>query len=219
MKKYLSLGIAAALLAPALAMADTGPTVSWTNWNSNTGGTVTQNSNTITVTYTGNNLGVSHDASIYDVPGSFTSAEVSSTPGSNGTVIMSGGTGGTVNTFHFSAPVVNPYIAVFSVGQGSVPVAFNFDQNFTLLSQGSGHWGGGTLVASGNSLVGHEGNGVIKFTGTYTDITFTTPNYEYYYGATIGVASVAAVPEPGTYAMLLAGLGLVGAIARRRKQA
>ena len=32
-----------------------------------------------------------------------------------------------------------------------------------------------------------------------------------------GVA--AAVPEPSTYAMLLAGLGVIGAIARRRKQA
>ena len=31
-------------------------------------------------------------------------------------------------------------------------------------------------------------------------------------------ANVAAVPEPETYAMLLVGLGLVGAIARRRKQ-
>jgi hypothetical protein len=28
---------------------------------------------------------------------------------------------------------------------------------------------------------------------------------------------VTAVPEPETYAMLLAGLGLMGAIARRRK--
>ncbi|GJI88025.1 MULTISPECIES: choice-of-anchor A family protein [Duganella] len=34
-----------------------------------------------------------------------------------------------------------------------------------------------------------------------------------------GFGSVSAVPEPETYAMLLAGLGLMGFIARRRKQA
>ena len=42
------------------------------------------------------------------------------------------------------------------------------------------------------------------------------------YGAVAMVlrdGDVAAVPEPETYAMLLAGLGLVGAIVRRRKQA
>lgn len=33
-----------------------------------------------------------------------------------------------------------------------------------------------------------------------------------------GTASVMAVPEPETYALMLAGLGLVGTIARRRKQ-
>lgn len=33
-----------------------------------------------------------------------------------------------------------------------------------------------------------------------------------------GVSSIAAVPEPATYAMLLGGLVMVGAIARRRKQ-
>ena len=38
-------------------------------------------------------------------------------------------------------------------------------------------------------------------------------------GGYIGNVAVAAVPEPETYAMLLAGLGLVGAVARRRKQA
>jgi hypothetical protein len=36
---------------------------------------------------------------------------------------------------------------------------------------------------------------------------------------TTGDISVAAVPEPETYAMFLAGLGLMGAIARRRRQA
>ena len=32
-------------------------------------------------------------------------------------------------------------------------------------------------------------------------------------------STIAAVPEPETYAMLIAGLGLVGFAARRRKQA
>lgn len=38
------------------------------------------------------------------------------------------------------------------------------------------------------------------------------------YGATSIDLSVTAVPEPETYAMLLAGLGLLGYAARRRKQ-
>lgn len=36
-------------------------------------------------------------------------------------------------------------------------------------------------------------------------------------GSYLGGISVAAVPEPETYAMLLAGLGLIGFSARRRK--
>jgi hypothetical protein len=39
-----------------------------------------------------------------------------------------------------------------------------------------------------------------------------------YNGESIKFGAVAPVPEPETYAMLLAGLGLVGAIARQRKQ-
>jgi glycerophosphoryl diester phosphodiesterase len=34
-----------------------------------------------------------------------------------------------------------------------------------------------------------------------------------------GVAAVASIPEPGTVALLLAGLGVVGAAARRRQRA
>jgi opacity protein-like surface antigen len=36
-------------------------------------------------------------------------------------------------------------------------------------------------------------------------------------GSNVSALPVAAVPEPGTYAMLLAGLGLMGVIARHRK--
>jgi hypothetical protein len=44
-------------------------------------------------------------------------------------------------------------------------------------------------------------------------------NATYYYDSTRLDATITAVPEPETYALLLAGLGLVGAIARRRKAA
>jgi len=40
-----------------------------------------------------------------------------------------------------------------------------------------------------------------------------------YYKYDISVIGVVPVPEPETYAMLLAGLGLMGAVARRRKLA
>jgi hypothetical protein len=53
--------------------------------------------------------------------------------------------------------------------------------------------------------------------GDYEFTVFgTKPNDSSY--RFLGSISVTPVPEPETYAMLLAGLGLMGAIARRRKQ-
>jgi hypothetical protein len=43
-------------------------------------------------------------------------------------------------------------------------------------------------------------------------------NYALGFDTTVSAyTEVTAVPEPETYAMMLAGLGLVGAVARRRK--
>ncbi|WP_373990280.1 PEP-CTERM sorting domain-containing protein [Duganella sp. BuS-21] len=72
------------------------------------------------------------------------------------------------------------------------------------------------------ALAGHLGNGdqgvgfymnfvgdapISKVTFASSQDAFESDNHAY----------IAAVPEPETYAMLLAGLGLVGAIARRRR--
>lgn len=217
MKKIIALAFVAALAVPFQASA--ADTASWTNWSSNTSGTFMQNGSSVTVTYSGTGLGVDHGGYFYDVPSSFTNAAVTNTPGTNGTVIMVGGTAD-VNTFHFSQAVIDPLIDLFSVGQGGVPVSFNFlgAVSFTVGAQGGGHWGGGSLVQSGSSVTGLEGNGLLQFSGSYTDISFTTPNYEYYYGGTVGAMSnVNAVPEPETYALMLAGLGVMGFVARRRK--
>jgi hypothetical protein len=214
MKKLLALSFAASLLISLSASAGV---VNWTNWSNSSTGTTSQNGNSITVTYTGETYGVDYDPAIFnDVPLSFTNAEVSNTPGNNGTLLMHGGNAQVLNTFHFSSAVINPYINLFSVGQSYVPVEFNFT-NATpeILAQGAGHWGGGSLTQSGNLITGLEGNGLLKFTGTFTEISFYTPLYEYYYGATVGLADTVSVPEPTTLGLML--MGALAVFARRRK--
>jgi hypothetical protein len=89
-------------------------------------------------------------------------------------------------------------------------------------------WSTGPSNYSGFLTDGSEGKATnfILFAYNYSDVTqlsftvaattYGTDNYvncdDKFTGGTI-----AAVPEPETYAMLLAGLGLMGAIAKRRK--
>ena len=73
-----------------------------------------------------------------------------------------------------------------------------------------------------NVAVGTNTVGVSTYlaTGTIAGQAFASNQYgNYSTFTTNAVSAIAAVPEPETYAMLLAGLGLVGFVARRRKQA
>ena len=88
---------------------------------------------------------------------------------------------------------------------------------------------GGVQLAAFNAT-GNTVNGTFTFNGSGTLISYLTfsatggrsaisgltYNYDGLTGG--GNTDIPAVPEPETYAMLLAGLGLMGAIARRRKQ-
>ena len=86
--------------------------------------------------------------------------------------------------------------------------------SFTSISMGSTPW---TLVSNG--LVTNFAE-IVNFEGgapsTLTIIGTKSASSMSFYG---GGVTVTPVPEPETYAMLLAGLGVMGAIARRRKQA
>ena len=68
----------------------------------------------------------------------------------------------------------------------------------------------------------------LTFTGSWDAVSITAPKsskFEFSKGSVsledvqfVNHIAVAAVPEPETYAMLLAGLGLIGAAVKRRKQ-
>ncbi|QBI03205.1 PEP-CTERM sorting domain-containing protein [Pseudoduganella albidiflava] len=84
-------------------------------------------------------------------------------------------------------------------------------------------WGGyGAEQADGTPYLPEDRTFASVLAGV-DEIAFTTYKPGFVYGFTdfdvaVDNITVSPVPEPGTYAMMLAGLGLVGAIARRRKQ-
>lgn len=190
----------------------------WTQFNSAGAGTVTGTLGGITVTYTStdlnwaqiNNIGTNWwlcGASIcpaYFAPGV--------TPPD--TVDMISIDGNNVeHTISFSSPVTNPVMALISLGQPSVFTTYYFDQPFTILQDGPGWWGGpGTLLSvSGNGLQGIEGDGLVQFNGTFSQITWTGATPEYWNGFNVG-----ATPEPGTLALL--GTSVVGVAGMLRRK-
>jgi hypothetical protein len=214
MKKLFGLGLLAATLSvPLHAAADP---VNWIDWNGKAG-TIVQDGKTIDVSYAGA-AGISHTDYFDAFPGTFTSDEVSNIPGSQGFLQLAGGPAALQHHIHFSTAVVNPYVAFLSLGAANNAATFTFEgvNRIDLLSQGNGPWGPGALTISGNVVQGMEGNGVVRLNGTFTDLYFTTPVYEDWYGAAVGAAAVSPVPEPGTFGMLLAGGALLALVGRRR---
>jgi hypothetical protein len=139
-----------------------------------------------------------------------------------------------IETITFSGPVANPVLAIWSLGEPNQETSFDFNSSepFTIAGGGgSAEYGGSGLVinSAGTGVTGNEGNGLIELLGVYTSITFTTPDYEYYYNFTIGedqtVTSTlgnppSAIPEPATLSLFGMGLAAIPfarrAISRKR---
>ena len=108
-------------------------------------------------------------------------------------------------------------------GQGSISQtlanpagSFLFQLDITIFTETGGteyvYWNGNLLA--GGFLNGHY---AFNVEGLGNDVIRIAGNNDPYYNF-INNVSVTAVPEPETYAMMLAGLGLLGFSARRRKQ-
>lgn len=138
--------------------------------------------------------------------------EVANAPTKKDIIALSGQTINLVkNTITFSEPVKDPIMDIVSLGSPAQISNYDFDTPFTILSQGPGYWGSGSLwTPSTNRLTGMEGSGVIQFSGMVTSISFYASPNEYWSGFNVGV-----VPEPSSVLALGAGLGL---LLRRRKR-
>jgi ABC-type sugar transport system substrate-binding protein len=103
------------------------------------------------------------------------------------------------------------FVGMFDMGGGGISMATN---GATWTSTSNGSWNGGSATVSlPISLIAGENK--IKF--SYSSPCCQQSITDEAWG--VDHFSVTAVPEPETYAMMLAGLGMVGVIGRRRRKA
>lgn len=162
-------------------------------------------------------------------PATYTSDEVANAPSGNEADLLQlvGGDNQTY-TVHLSAAIKDPLMDIVSLGDAGRPIAYDFNSPFTILSQGPAQFGGTdtSLQQSGNDLTGNEGNGAIKFVGTYTDFSWTVPKPEDWHGFTFGIRTTEAlepnppsigVPEPSPAPLFVLGLAGIGIMLTRRR--
>lgn len=155
----------------------------------------------------------------------YISAEVDNAPPDSDIIALVGGVNQTYRVT-LSEPIKDPIMAIVSLGSVSIPITYEFDSPFTIVSQGTGFWGGtGTSLQQlpGNVLYGAEGHGTIQFIGTFSTFTWVVPNPETWHGFTFGIRTTEAieptpVPAPAPLALFGLGLAVLGLAARRRRR-
>ena len=197
--------------------------IDWNTWSSTTAGSIATTGGPVAVSFSGPSFSVQKPYPSYTPASTFADGTIvdnAPVPG-NGIMELRGGSSA-LNTVTFGMAVVNPVMAIWSLGQPGITAQFVFSNATpTFVSGGpNAEYGGPAITVLGNTVSGAEGNGTVQFLGTYSSISWTNPVFENWYGFDVGIAGVApAVPEPETYALMLAGLSVVGFMARRRRRA
>jgi MYXO-CTERM domain-containing protein len=207
-----------ALTAVTVATTATAATYNYVNWTTAdvSGGTASgtidlgDGGASVTVTFTattgdagtGNFYGaqVGGMGTNYWTPAStYQSSQVENAPPTPDIIQLAGGQNETY-TLRLSQPIVDPIMAIVSLGASGAPTTYNFNSPFTIVSQGTDMWGGGSAALTqlpNNVLQGEEGSGVIQFIGTYAQFSWTVPTPETWHGFTFGVLTSRALYDGG----------------------
>ena len=196
----------ATVTADVIACPDGGAqgpsTVYWATWTGGTTGSsesvpgvLTPPGQTVQVTYAGGvyALQTSSGTNEFTPAATFVSATVANAPPGPG-IIEFGGSVDTSDSVTFSQPIVNPLVAIVSLGTGSLdtPSTLYFTEPFVVLSSGvgpygAGYWGNGNFTVADGGLTAIEGNGVIQFQGTFSALHWTDPTSSVWTGITVGM--------------------------------
>ena len=180
-----------ALHGPVLALDE----VNWTDWTS---GSATGAAGTVALP-TGRGVdvtfaGQSHQVFTGALPQpywgpstTYTGTRYSNPPPNSDLIVIAGGPGSGRMTLSFSEAVTNPVLAIASLGLTNpdrtvnIQTSMLFDQPFEVMSNGPNFYAGGqftpfiSVPGTPNALYGTESSGVIRFRGTFTELSWTSP--------------------------------------------
>lgn len=215
MRKFVIAGLASLVLA-ANVPAASAAVVTWNTWTSTSTGTA----GSINTTYSGPAVSLETNYPSYGPAGTWADGTiVENAPTASNNILKIFGGSLATQTLTFSQAVVNPVFAIWSLGQGGGPASFVFNQSPTFVAGGpSNEYGGSAINVVGNTVSGQEVNGTVQFLGTFTSLSWTNPQSENWYGFNVGFESVAPVPEPATWFMMILGFAGIGYLTYRRKR-
>ena len=117
-------------LATAISQANAAP-INWSSWSDNSAGSILTTGGPVGVTYLGEMNGLTSNYPSWTPTTTWTdSSAVSNSPSQIGAMIRLHGGGGAAavtDTLTFSAPVLNPAVAIWSLGASGAQASFDFN--------------------------------------------------------------------------------------------